>query len=244
MQHAQLGHAPETSGSTRRHPTRHNAADSTVPFVGRRLRGARARAAYPRGPPRTVIYGFSAVRPFARPRFALSTGYGRDAMEAQPSFSCTAVFCRRWAGWRGVSDALTRYCFDVRIGSEPDEVTRRRRRSHPRRARSAPPSRSCWSATRTGALITEAGSHDRSGRLVYVRRSRPPGRVGQHGFWAKPFFPTTGRTAPSCRAGQRLLFLDRDRFSDVRRRRPPRRRPRRSWSDAQVPWGWKRSGGR
>ncbi|MEV0466958.1 alpha/beta hydrolase [Nocardia tengchongensis] len=144
------------------------------------------------------------------------------------------------AGWRGVYDALTADGFDVRIVQNPTKSL----------ADDAATTRDVLDGidgpvvlvghSYGGAVITEAGNHDKVGALVYVTAFAPD--QGESVNTLLGTFPTDGPQPPILPPVNGYLFLDRDKFAesfaaDVSEQEAA------FMADSQVPWGLDALGG-
>jgi pimeloyl-ACP methyl ester carboxylesterase len=144
------------------------------------------------------------------------------------------------AGWRGVYDALTTDGFDVRIVQNPtkslaDDVAVTRDVLD-----GATGPVVLVGHSYGGAVITEAGSHDKVGALVYVTAFAPD--QGESVNTLLGTFPTDGPQPPILPPVNGYLFLDRDKFSDSFAADVPAQEAA-FMADAQVPWGLDALGG-
>ncbi|MFE2960108.1 alpha/beta fold hydrolase [Nocardia tengchongensis] len=144
------------------------------------------------------------------------------------------------AGWRGVYDALTADGFDVRIVQNPTKSL----------ADDAATTRDVLDGidgpvvlvghSYGGAVITEAGNHDKVGALVYVTAFAPD--QGESVNTLLGTFPTDGPQPPILPPVNGYLFLDREKFAesfaaDVSEQEAA------FMADSQVPWGLDALGG-
>ncbi|MFE3099058.1 alpha/beta fold hydrolase [Nocardia tengchongensis] len=144
------------------------------------------------------------------------------------------------AGWRGVYDVLTADGFDVRIVQNPTKSL----------ADDAATTRDVLDDidgpvvlvghSYGGAVITEAGNHDKVGALVYVTAFAPD--QGESVNTLLGTFPTDGPQPPILPPVNGYLFLDRDKFAesfaaDVSEQEAA------FMADSQVPWGLDALGG-
>ncbi|GAB2442190.1 alpha/beta fold hydrolase [Nocardia tengchongensis] len=144
------------------------------------------------------------------------------------------------AGWRGVYDVLTADGFDVRIVQNPTKSL----------ADDAATTRDVLDGidgpvvlvghSYGGAVITEAGNHDKVGALVYVTAFAPD--QGESVNTLLGTFPTDGPQPPILPPVNGYLFLDRDKFAesfaaDVSEQEAA------FMADSQVPWGLDALGG-
>ncbi|WP_433665844.1 alpha/beta fold hydrolase [Nocardia sp. CA-136227] len=144
------------------------------------------------------------------------------------------------AGWRGVYDGLTADGFDVRIVQNPTKSL----------ADDAATTRDVLDGidgpvvlvghSYGGAVITEAGNHDKVGALVYVTAFAPD--QGESVNTLLGTFPTDGPQPPILPPVNGYLFLDRDKFAasfaaDVSEQEAA------FMADSQVPWGLDALGG-
>ncbi|WP_458685765.1 alpha/beta fold hydrolase [Nocardia tengchongensis] len=144
------------------------------------------------------------------------------------------------AGWRGVYDVLTADGFDVRIVQNPTKSL----------ADDAATTRDVLDGidgpvvlvghSYGGAVITEAGNHDKVGALVYVTAFAPD--QGESVNTLLGTFPTDGPQPPILPPVNGYLFLDRDKFAesfaaDVTEQEAA------FMADSQVPWGLDALGG-
>ncbi|MFE3260364.1 alpha/beta fold hydrolase [Nocardia sp. NPDC059229] len=144
------------------------------------------------------------------------------------------------AGWRGVYDALTADGFDVRIVQNPTKSL----------ADDAATTRDILDTidgpvvlvghSYGGAVITEAGNHDKVGALVYVTAFAPD--QGESVNTLLGTFPADGPQPPILPPVNGYLFLDRGKFAesfaaDVSTQEAS------FMADSQVPWGLDALGG-
>ncbi|MFD6354811.1 alpha/beta fold hydrolase [Nocardia tengchongensis] len=144
------------------------------------------------------------------------------------------------AGWRGVYDVLTADGFDVRIVQNPTKSL----------ADDAATTRDVLDGidgpvvlvghSYGGAVITEAGNHDKVGALVYVTAFAPD--QGESVNTLLGTFPTDGPQPPILPPVNGYLFLDREKFAasfaaDVSEQEAA------FMADSQVPWGLDALGG-
>ncbi|MFC1438863.1 alpha/beta hydrolase [Streptacidiphilus sp. N1-10] len=144
------------------------------------------------------------------------------------------------AGWRGVYDALTTDGFDVRIVQNPtkslaDDVAVTRDVLD-----GATGPVVLVGHSYGGAVITEAGNHDKVGALVYVTAFAPD--QGESVNTLLGTFPTDGPQPPILPPVNGYLFLDRARFSDSFAADVPAQEAA-FMADSQVPWGLDALGG-
>ncbi|MFC1407021.1 MULTISPECIES: alpha/beta fold hydrolase [Streptacidiphilus] len=144
------------------------------------------------------------------------------------------------AGWRGVYDALTTDGFDVRIVQNPtkslaDDVAVTRDVLD-----GATGPVVLVGHSYGGAVITEAGNHDKVGALVYVTAFAPD--QGESVNTLLGMFPTDGPQPPILPPVNGYLFLDRARFSDSFAADVPAQEAA-FMADSQVPWGLDALGG-
>jgi pimeloyl-ACP methyl ester carboxylesterase len=144
------------------------------------------------------------------------------------------------AGWRGVYDALTTDGFDVRIVQNPtkslaDDVAVTRDVLD-----GAAGPVVLVGHSYGGAVITEAGNHDKVGALVYVTAFAPD--QGESVNTLLGTFPADGPQPPILPPVNGFLFLDRDKFSDSFAADVSAQEAA-FMADSQVPWGLDALGG-
>ncbi|MEY9965705.1 pimeloyl-ACP methyl ester carboxylesterase [Streptacidiphilus sp. MAP12-16] len=144
------------------------------------------------------------------------------------------------AGWRGVYDALTTDGFDVRIVQNPtkslaDDVAVTRDVLD-----GAAGPVVLVGHSYGGAVITEAGNHDKVGALVYVTAFAPD--QGESVNTLLGTFPADGPQPPILPPVNGYLFLDRDKFADSFAADVSAQEAA-FMADSQVPWGLDALGG-
>ena len=116
------------------------------------------------------------------------------------------------SGWQGVYDLLTDRRLPGERRAEPDAVPRRGRDSHAHGPR--PPGRAqrSWSDhSYGGAVISEAGTHERVAALVYIAAFAPDAeRIGEHADRRLPH--RRASAADPAAQSTASCFLDRDKF--------------------------------
>ncbi|TDU05517.1 pimeloyl-ACP methyl ester carboxylesterase [Streptomyces sp. 846.5] len=144
------------------------------------------------------------------------------------------------AGWRGVHDALTADGFEVRIVQNPtkslaDDVAVTRDVLDGAEGPVVLVGHSYG-----GAVITEAGNHDKVAALVYVTAFAPD--QGESVNTLLGTFPTDGPQPPILPPVNGYLFLDRDKFHDSFAGDVSTQEAA-FMADSQVPWGLDALGG-
>ncbi|MEY9839786.1 alpha/beta fold hydrolase [Streptacidiphilus sp. EB103A] len=144
------------------------------------------------------------------------------------------------AGWRGVHDALTADGFEVRIVQNPtkslaDDVAVTRDVLD-----GADGPVVLVGHSYGGAVITEAGNHDKVAALVYVTAFAPD--QGESVNTLLGTFPTDGPQPPILPPVNGYLFLDRDKFHDSFAGDVSAQEAA-FMADSQVPWGLDALGG-
>ncbi|MFE3202361.1 alpha/beta fold hydrolase [Embleya sp. NPDC059237] len=144
------------------------------------------------------------------------------------------------AGWRGVYDALTADGFTVRIVQNPtrslaDDVAVTRNVLN-----DAPGPVVLVGHSYGGAVITEAGNHDKVAALVYVAAFAPD--QGESVDTLLGMFAPDGPLPPILPPLGGYLFLDRGRFADAFAADIPVQEAA-FLADSQVPWGLGALGG-
>ncbi|MFC9659481.1 alpha/beta fold hydrolase [Nocardia sp. NPDC127606] len=144
------------------------------------------------------------------------------------------------AGWRGVYDALTADGFDVRIVQNPTKSL----------ADDSATTRDVLDTidgavvlvghSYGGAVITEAGNHEKVGALVYVTAFAPD--QGESVETLLGTFPTDGPQPPILPPVNGYLFLDRAEFADSFAADVSAQEAA-FMADSQVPWGLEALGG-
>jgi pimeloyl-ACP methyl ester carboxylesterase len=138
------------------------------------------------------------------------------------------------SGWEGVYDLLEQEGFNVSVVQNPtlsleDDVAVTRRVLDKQDGPAILVGHSYG-----GAVITEAGNHDKVAGLVYIAAFVPDGDESVNSLIAG--FPTDGPLPPILPPQDGFLFLDREKFAasfaaDVSPERAA------FMADAQVPWG-------
>ncbi|MFD4606178.1 alpha/beta fold hydrolase [Streptomyces sp. NPDC058464] len=144
------------------------------------------------------------------------------------------------AGWRGVYDALTTDGFDVQIVQNPTKSL----------ADDVAVTRDVLDGTAGpvvlvghsygGAVITEAGNHDKVAALVYVTAFAPD--QGESVNTLLGTFPADGPQPPILPPVNGYLFLDRAKFADAFAADVSAQEAA-FMADSQVPWGLDALGG-
>jgi pimeloyl-ACP methyl ester carboxylesterase len=144
------------------------------------------------------------------------------------------------AGWRGVHDALTTDGFEVRIVQNPTKSL----------ADDVAVTRDVLDSVAGpvvlvghsygGAVITEAGNHDKVEALVYVTAFAPD--QGESVDTLLGTFPPDGPQPPILPPVNGYLFLDRARFADAFAADVSAQEAA-FMADSQVPWGLDALGG-
>ena len=143
-------------------------------------------------------------------------------------------------GWRGVYDVLRADGFDVRVVQNPTQSL----------ADDAAATRDVLDAvdgpvvlvghSYGGAVITEAGTHDKVGALVYITAFAPD--QGESVNTLLGTFPADGPQPPILPPVNGYLFLDRAKFHDSFEADVPADDAA-FMADSQVPWGVDALGG-
>ncbi|MFJ3903951.1 alpha/beta fold hydrolase [Streptomyces sp. NPDC090025] len=144
------------------------------------------------------------------------------------------------AGWRGVYDVLTADGFDVRIVQNPtkslaDDVAVTRGVLN-----DIPGPVVLVGHSYGGAVITEAGNHDKVEALVYVTAFAPD--QGESVDTLLGGFPADGPQPPILPPVDGSLFLDRGRFAEAFAA-DVSAQDAAFMADSQVPWGLDALGG-
>ena len=144
------------------------------------------------------------------------------------------------AGWRGVYDALTSDGFDVRVVQNPTKSLADDTATTRAVLDTVDGPAVLVGHSYGGAVITEAGNHDRVGALVYVTAFAPD--QGESVDTLLGTFPADGPQPPILPPINGYLFLDRDKFAasfaaDVTAQEAA------FMADSQVPWGLEALGG-
>ena len=115
------------------------------------------------------------------------------------------------SGWQGVYDLLTDRRLPGGRRAEPDPVPRGRRGSHAHGPRSPGRAhRSWWGHSYGGAMISEAGTHERVAALAYISAFGPD--AGESVNTLIDTFPAGGPQPPILPPVDGFLLLDRDKF--------------------------------